>query len=141
MRTSIAARERVPFSDASEVVGASGTPLAALPGTKKSLFQPNFRVENCVSRFFSAMAGRTRPINACRNTTQRALSTHLYSIASPLSLPDLDEKYKNRLISPGRGETRLNSCVYGVHEGRCSIDDSSSPRVCCKQSIEQGRDP
>jgi len=129
--------EKVNFSDAYAAVGGSGTPLATLPEAKMSLFQPNFRVENLFPRSFSATIGRTGPLNACHSTTQQALSAHLYSFASTPSNLDLDEKHKNRVISPGRGETRLNSCVCEMYECRYSTDNNSAVRACCAQSIER----
>ncbi len=130
--------ERVTFSDASEVVELWSICMLMTVDTKMSLFWLIFVIENCISRSFSATTAQTGPLNACHNTTQQALSTHLYSIVSTPSTPDLDENSKNRLISPGRGETRLNSCVCEVYEGRYSTDNSGGPRVCCVESIERG---
>ncbi len=132
---------RVTFSDAYASGTRWGTPRVTALEAKMSLFQPNCRIENYISRSFSATTGQTGPLNACHNTTQQALSAHPYSIASTLSIPDLDEMTKNRLSSPGRGETCLNSCVCEVHEGRYSTDNNSPLRARCVQLIEQERDP
>ncbi len=118
-----------------------GTPQPIDTEPKECLFSAIFLIENWIPRSFSATTRRTGPLNACLNTTQQALSTRLYSIVSTPSMPDLDEKTKNRLISPGRGETRLNSCVCEVHEGRYSTDNNSATRACCLVSIERARDP
>ena len=108
---------------------------------KMSLFQPNCCMKKYISRCVSATVNQTGPLKVCRNTTQQALSTHPYSIVSTPSIPDIDEKHKNRLMSPGRGETRLNSCVFEVHEGRYSTDNNSAPQACCVVSIEREMDP
>ena len=50
--------------------------------------------------------------------------------------PDLDEKSKNRLFSPGRGETRLNSCVCDVHEGGLLTDIIVVSRACSFLALE-----
>ena len=133
--------ERVTFSDAYANGARRGTHISTEVEVKMMHFQPNFRVENCIPRSFSATPARTEPLNACHNTTQQALSTHQCSIVSTSPLPDLDEKSKKRVISPGRGETRLNSYVCEVLEGRYSIDNNSAPRACCVVSIERVRDP
>ncbi len=103
--------ESVTFSDLSEIVVVLSICMLMTADTKTSLFQPNFEVKNCFSRSLSTTTHQTGPFIACHDTTQQALSTHLYSIVSTPSIPDLDEKTKNRLISPGRGETGLNSSV------------------------------
>ena len=133
--------ERVTFSDVSEVVVQWSICMLMAADMKMSIFWTIFGIENCISRSFSATTGQTRPLNACHNITQQALSTHLYSVVSPPSIPDLNKKCKNRLISPGHGETRLNSCVCEVHEGRYSTDNNSAQRVCFLKSIELARDP
>ncbi len=133
--------ERVTFSDASEVVVLWSICMLMTVDTKMSHFWLIFVIENCISRSFSATTAQTGPLNACHNTTQRALSTHLYSFVSALFIPDIDEMSKNRLISPGRGETGLNSSVREMHEGRYPTDNSSVPAACCVQSIEQESDP
>ena len=90
--TSIAALERVTFSDLAEVIVKWSIYIVIPIDTEMSLFQPNCRIENCIPRSFSATTSQTRPLNAYHNTTQQALSTHLYSSVSALSIPDLDEK-------------------------------------------------
>ncbi len=95
--------------------------------TKLSLFQPTCRIENRIPRSFSATADQNRPLSTCHDTTQQALSAHLCSVVSSPSIPDLDEKSKNRLFSPMHGEARLNSCVCGVHEGKYSTDNNGAP--------------
>jgi len=136
-----ATRERVTFSDAYTVVGVSGTHTSIEIREKMLHFQPKFHIENCIPRPFSATTNQTRPLSACHNTTQQALSIHLCSIVSSPSIPDLDEKHQNRVFSPMSGETRLNSCVCEVHEGGYSTDYNSLLRARCVQSIEQERDP
>lgn len=131
--------ERVTFNDIAAVVGASGTPLATSSDIKMSLFQPNCCMKICISPCFSTTVNQTGPLNACHNTTQQALSAHLCCIVSTLSIPDLDEKHINRVFSPGRGETRLKSCVCEVHEGGYSTDNSSASRACCIVSIGKER--
>jgi len=120
------------------LLGSAGHALPEELETMISNFWAIFRIENCIPRSLSAMTGQTGPLNACYNTTQHALSTHVHSVVSTPSISDLDEKSKYRLISPGRGETRLDSCVCGVHEGRYSTDNNSAPRACCVVSIERG---
>lgn len=133
--------ERMSFSDACEVVVLLSICMLMSAGTKMFPFQPNCSMINCISPSFSAKTAQTGPLNAWHNTTQRALSTHLYRIASSLSILHLYEKHKNRLISPVHGETRLNSCVCEVHEYRYSTDSNSASRACCLVSIGRTRDP
>jgi len=133
--------ERVTFSDSYVAVGASGTPFVPSSDTEMLLFQPNFQVEICIPPSFSATTNQTRPLNACHDPTQQALSAHLHSTVSTPSFPDLDENHKYRLISPGRGETRLNSCVCKVLEGRHSTDNGSASQACCVDTIERARGP
>ncbi len=130
--------ERVTFSDIAEVVVLLSICMLITADTKMSLFQPNCCIKNCISRCFSATVDQTEPLNACHNTTQQALSTNPYSIVSTPSLPDSDEQSKNRLISTGRGETRLNSCACEVHECRYPTDNNTASRLCCVVSIERG---
>ncbi len=136
--TSTAARERVTFSDGSEVVAQWSICMLMAADMKMSLFWTIFGIENCIPRSFSATIGQTGTSNACHNTTQRALSTHLCSFVSALFIPDIDEMSKNRLISPGRGETGLNSSVCEMHDGRYPTDNISVARACCAESIERG---
>jgi len=105
---------------------------------KMSLFQPNVGTEILISQSSSAASRQTEALHACNDTTQQALSAQLYSVVSAPSIPDLDEKSKIRLLSPGRDETRLSSCVCEMHEGRYSTDNNSAPRACCVESIERG---
>lgn len=118
-----------------------GTHLSADMEAKMFLFLAIFDIENCISRSFSATRHHTGVLSTCRDTTQRTLSIHLCSIVSSPSISDLDEKSKNRLISLLHGETRLNSCVCEVHEGRYFTDSNSVQRACCVRSIERARDP
>ncbi len=129
------------FSDAPEVIVLLSVCVLMTADTEMPLFPAIFGIENCISHSLSTISHRTRPLNACHNTTQQVLSTHPYSIASVPSIFDLDEKYINRLISPGRGETRLNSCVCELHEGRYSTGNSSASRAHCVVSIERAKDP
>ena len=133
--------ERVTFSDIAEVIVMLSIYIVISIHTKMSHFQPNCCMKFFISRCFSATVYPTGPLHAWYNTTQQALSTHPYSIASSPSIPILDGKSKNRLISPGRGETRLNSCVCEAYEGRYSTDNSSSPRACFLESIERLKHP
>ena len=128
--------ERVTFSDIAEVIVLLFICMLMLEDTKMSLFGAILGTENCTPRSFSATTSQTRPLHACHNTTQQALSTHPYSSVSALSIPAFDKKSKKRLISPGRGETRLNSCVCDVHEGSYSTDNDSASRACCADSVE-----
>ena len=86
--------ERVTFSDTADVVVQWSIRMLMTADAKMSLFQPNCRIENYISRCFAATASQTRQRNACHNTTQQALSTHQYSSISTLSIPDLDKKSK-----------------------------------------------
>ncbi len=138
MRTNMAACERVTISASMLISFVFFMQQLPVTDTEMTLFWLVFGIENCIPRPFSATTRRTKSLNACHNTTQPALSTHPYKIASSPSIHDFDEKHKNRLTSPRRGETRLNSCVCEVHEGRYSTDNSSASRACCVQLIERG---
>ena len=91
---STSACKSVTFSDTAEVIVLISICMLMTADTKMSLFQPNFCVENCNLRSFSAASKQTGPLHASHNTTQQALSTHLYSIVSALSYPSSMEKLK-----------------------------------------------
>jgi len=133
--------ERVTFSDARAVVVQWSISTVIRIATKISLFQPNCRMKNYISRCFSATFISAGPLIAFPNTTQQALSTQPYRTVSSPSIPDLDEKSKNRLLSPGRGETSLNSCVCNVRAQGMSTDIIAGMRTCFVVVLERGRDP
>jgi len=92
--TCTCACERVTFSDIAEFVVLLSICMLMTADTKMSLFQPNCCMKFFISRCFSATVYQTGPLHACRNTTQQALSTLLYSSASALSIPTYMEKFK-----------------------------------------------
>ena len=95
--------------------------------------------EKWICRSFSATVERTRPLMMCRSTTRCALPTGIGRPVSTLSIPDLDENWKNRDSSGTRGETRLNSCVCDVHEGGYSTDTIAALRACSVVSVHRSR--
>ena len=133
--------ERVTFSGTAEVIVVLSICIVIQPDTKMSLFQPKWLIKNCISQCFSAMNDQTGLLNTYHITTHQALSKHLCSIVTTHAIPDFDEKHKSRVFSASHSETRLNSCVCEVHEGRYSTDNNSAQRACFLKSIERARDP